>query len=246
MDQINNYADSRLLVGCIYCGGSEETTEHVPSRVLLDEPFPDNLPTMRACRDCNNGFAKDEEYFACLLGAVIAGTTDPDRIDRPRVARILRGSPALRARIESGRREAGGQVQFAIETDRVRNVLVKLARGHVAFELGQVRREEPATIWWSPIALMSAEAREAFNACHIVQLFGEIGSRGMQRTIEATLSLQHPDGQQSTLGFFVNDWVHVQQGRYRYLAIDECNITIRMVIAEYLACEVTWGECSSP
>lgn len=65
MDQLHNYADNRLVVGCIYCGGRDDTKEHVPSRVLLDEPLPENLPVVYACRSCNNGYSKVEEYFAC-------------------------------------------------------------------------------------------------------------------------------------------------------------------------------------
>ena len=53
--------------GCIYCGKPAETREHVPSKSLLIEPFPENLPTIPACFECNNGFSADEEYFVCFL-----------------------------------------------------------------------------------------------------------------------------------------------------------------------------------
>src|SRR5438105_2056850 len=35
MDQLKSYADDRLINGCVYCGGPEETRDHVPSRVFL-------------------------------------------------------------------------------------------------------------------------------------------------------------------------------------------------------------------
>jgi hypothetical protein len=39
----------------------------------------------------------------------------------------------------------------------------------------------------------------------------------------------------------LNDWVEVQDGYYRYLALDEVGgVVIRIVIAEYLSCEVAW------
>jgi len=51
----------------------------------------------------------------------------------------------------------------------------------------------------------------------------------------------YPDGDSSTLNLLINDWVDVQEGRYRYLAIDDRGeVKIKIVIAEYLACEVTW------
>ncbi|MBL9156651.1 MAG: hypothetical protein JNJ70_04245 [Verrucomicrobiales bacterium] len=41
----------------------------------------------------------------------------------------------------------------------------------------------------------------------------------------------------------MNDWVEVQEGYYRYLAIDDIGgIVIRMIIADYLGCEVLWSD----
>ena len=137
MDQLRNYADDRLIRGCIYCDGSEETRDHVPSRVFLDSPLPENLPVVAACWSCNNGFSRDEEYVACLIESAIAGSTNPDHIGRPEIANILRRSPALRARIEGAKSCEDGQILFGFEPERVKNVLLKLARGHAAFELSQ-------------------------------------------------------------------------------------------------------------
>ena len=40
---------------------------------------------MGACRNCNDGFATDEEYFRLLLQCVLNGTTDPDQRPAPEV-----------------------------------------------------------------------------------------------------------------------------------------------------------------
>src|SRR5689334_70581 len=120
VDQLKDWADSRLLQGCVYCGGREETRDHVPSRVFLDAPFPENLPVVPACRRCNNSFARDEEYVACLIESVMVGTTDPDRIERPQVAEILRRSPGLRSRIEAAKQQSSDQIVFSVEEARVR------------------------------------------------------------------------------------------------------------------------------
>jgi hypothetical protein len=72
-------------------------------------------------------------------------------------------------------------------------------------------------------------------------MFGEIGSRGLQRMLVTQVSLASENGDEQTLNLVVNDWVDVQDGCYRYLAIDDAGeIKIKIVIAEYLACEVTW------
>lgn len=242
MEQLKNFADDRLIVGCIYCGGQEETREHIPSRVFLDAPLPENLPVIGACKSCNNGFSLDEEYVACLVESVIAGASDPDAIQRPSVANILRRAPALRARIEKAKSGEDGQTTFAIEPERVKNVVVKLARGHAAFELSQPCKDEPASVWWRPLALMEEQQREEFESSHVVEGYGEIGSRGMQRLLVAQFTLQSENGKTEMVGLTISDWVDVQDGRYRFHAIDYGDVVrIKLVISEYLACEVTWN-----
>jgi hypothetical protein len=242
MEQLKDLADERLLEGCVYCDtGKEETRDHVPSRILLDPPFPTNLPVVPACYACNNGFSRDEEYLACLIECAIAGSTAPDCIQRPRIASILRKSPALRSRIEAAKSVVDGNVVFVAEEARVHNVVLKLARGHAAFELSSAFRQEPASLMWWPISMMNEEQLDSYNASHVTHLFSEVGSRGMQRLLVTQLTLRSPTGELSALNLLINDWVDVQEGRYRYLAADDSRgVKIKIVLAEFLACEVSW------
>ena len=203
MNQLKNLADDRLVNGCIYCGGLEETRDHVPSRVFLDSPLPENLPVVWACSTCNNSFSLDEEYFACLIESAIAGSTDPDHIRRPGVAEILRRAPALRARIEAAKNIIDGRTQFNIEPDRIRNVLLKLARGHAAFELSQIRREDPSSLWWRSFPQMTEDEKDSFDASHVTEMFGEVGSRGLQRLFVTQMNLQSITGEKSTLNLLI-------------------------------------------
>lgn len=241
MNQLKNLADDRLINGCVYCGGQAETRDHVPSRTLLETPYPENLPVVECCEQCNQGFSKDEEYVVCLLETVLACSADPNGIRRPSVARALQRSPALQARIEAAKRQVDGRIEFAVETDRMMNVMLKLARGHAAFELSQPCREVPDHFWCGPLASMSQEMRQSFDAAHIQNMFGEVGSRGLQRMLVTQTVLRSQTGEESHVGLLVNDWVEVQDGYYRYLAIDDIGgLVIRIVVAEYLACEVAW------
>jgi hypothetical protein len=70
-------ADERLGRACVYSGGAPNTRDHVPSRVLLDDPLPDNLPVAHAGSKCKNAFAADEKYFACFLECVLTGAASP-------------------------------------------------------------------------------------------------------------------------------------------------------------------------
>lgn len=241
MEQLRDFSDERLIVGCIYCGGLAETREHVPSRVFLDAPLPGSLPVVGACRACNNGFSLDEEYLACLVESVIVGSAEPRDMRRPGIASILRRAPALQARLAAARSWVPDRVEFAIEPVRIKNVLVKLARGHAAFELGQPCKGEPASTWWGSLGSMDDDRRSEFESSHIAGLFGEVGSRGMQRMMVAELTLRSGSAGIENLALLVIDWVDVQEGRYRYHAIDDEElIRIKLVIGEYLACEVAW------
>lgn len=241
MEQLSDYADDRLIYGCIYCGGRAETRDHVPSRILLDPPYPDNLPVVGACQHCNQGFSMDEQYFVCLLESVLAGSTDPDKIERQSVARAMKRAPALRSKIESAKKYINGKIVFSVEEDRIKNVILKLARGHAAFELSQSCRDEPNHYWCGALETLSEDDRDSFDAAHIQQLLGEIGSRNTQRMYATEITVSKESGEQTTLRVLVNDWVDVQDGCYRYLAIDDVGgVMIKIVIAEYLACEVGW------
>lgn len=241
MDQINNYADNRLLHGCIYCAGSADTRDHIPSKCLLERPYPPNLPVVGCCESCNQGFSKDEEYFVCLIESVLCGSTDPQKIGRPSVARIMQNSPTLRKRIETSRTEVNGQIVFVPEIERVCNVMLKLARGHAAFELSAPCRTKPNHFWCGPLSSLPQENREVFASVHFQQVVGEVGSRNMQRLLVTQMTIMSENDEQHNVGMLINDWIDVQDDQYRYIAIDDMGmLVIRIVIAEYFACEVAW------
>jgi len=242
MDQLSSFADSRLINGCIYCSGSAETRDHVPSKCLLEQPYPSNLPVVGCCDTCNQDFSKDEQYLVCLIESALCGSTDPEKMRRESVARIMRNTPSLRARIESSRTETGGQIAFIPEENRVYNVMLKLARGHAAFELSQPCRDKPDHFWCGPLSSLSQKERDDFNSVHFQQIFGGVGSRNMQRLLVTQMIVQSEDNKQHNVGMLINDWIDVQDDLYRFIAIDDLGtVVIRIVISEYLACEVAWG-----
>lgn len=243
MEYLRDYSDERLFDGCLYCGEDVESKEHAPSRMFLDKPYPENLPTVGTCKDCNVGFSLDESYVACLIEASLAGTADPAAMRRPKVAAHLQYSRQLQARLQDIiDRAMPGQAVYLGECERIERVLTKLAMCHALFELSQVRRNAPSSIWYCNIDDMSPEARDEFDSLPILGALGEIGSRGSLRTIVIQFTTVGPDGARTELGFAANDWLDVQEGRYRYLAADdEHGISVRMVIGDYLACEVNWN-----
>ena len=63
MDPRQLCVDKRLTGMCAYCGGQPDTRDHVPSRVFLSDPVPDDLSVVEACEECVifNGFAEQEQ-----------------------------------------------------------------------------------------------------------------------------------------------------------------------------------------
>ena len=107
MRQLNNYSDERYRDICLYCDAClqevKRTKDHVPSKSLLEPPYPENLPVVDVCQQCNAGFSKDEQYFSAFLAAVISGSTNPDPDRFPTAAKTLTYSAPLRKRIERSR-----------------------------------------------------------------------------------------------------------------------------------------------
>lgn len=223
-----DYGDVRELANCAFCGGETGTRDHCPSRVFLDEPYPIDLPVVPACSACNAGFSLDEEYLACLVSCVVAGSTDPEAVPREKIGRILTEKPALRARIELACVKPDGRVCFTPEHARVTSVATKLAQGHALYELHEPCARPPDAVTCLPLSVMTGRERLAFENPALPRLWPEAGSRALQRMV--TEGRIHSGG-----------WLGIQPGRYRFRAVGGGDVDIRIVIHEYLACHVRWG-----
>ena len=227
MKRLTNYGDMRQAGACAYCGKATQTRDHAPSKVLLDEPFPENLPVVPACLPCNNKASLDEEYLACLIECVICGTTDPAKVGREKIRRTLVKQQALQARLTVALRWENEQSLFNIELDHVKRVVIKLAQGHALYELNEPQPAEPSSVVISPLHLLDDGIREALEDTlgYGFALWPEVGSRAMQRLVQND-----------------NDWIEVQPGRYRYHTTIGAGVRVRLVLSEFLACEVIWNE----
>jgi hypothetical protein len=235
MQDIPEFVDERQNGWCVNCGqGISElvvTRDHVPSKSLLRKPYPPILPVIPVCLTCNGGFSADEEYLAAFLGCVISGSTDVDRQDNPRVAAILKRSPALVARIERGRSESmttpgHRRILWTPEQPRIHRVVLKNARGHAYFEYGEPMLDEPLDVRCSPLEALSPEARDSFDGIGEHACWPEVGSRMLTRLVT---------GQD-----LLHGWIIVQEGVYRYTVVQEDRLIVRSVLYDYLATEVCW------
>jgi len=226
-----NYSDERLGNSCIYCGGPTQTKDHIPPKAFLDRPLPDNLPKVPACEKCNNDAAPDEQYVACLIECALTGSSNWEDINRDNIALTLKRDRHIRSHFESAQQTLlDGSTCFYVENSRMRNVILKLARGHAAYELASPLLEDAERVVITTLFEMSKQERTTFETPPPISLLPEVGSRAIQLLIERASS--------QTL---TQAWVVVQPNNYRYLTVvDHNRITVRLVIQEYLACEATW------
>ena len=236
MQQIEPFADIRQGTWCIHCGSTAKgSRDHVPSKVFLDRPYPENLPVVDICGRCNQGFSLDEQYLSCFLECVVCGSTDPERLERAKIRRTLSQQVELRSRIERSKRDSdtldGDKlIVWQPEQERVRNVILKLARGHASFELNEPMMDEPDAISIAPLHLSPESDGENFEASPIrdspIAPWPEVGSRAMQRLM--------------TGAALVDGWIEVQEERYRCQIVGAGFVSVRMVLRDYLAAEVVW------
>ena len=234
MKQIYHISDQLAGVDCLPCSENNHNgkynQDHIPAKALLNFPYPENLMAVGMCQDCNSRFGRDEEYFAAFLASVISGSTEPDPLQFPTASKILSHNPRLRSRIEAARHvEAaagnGTTIMWTPELERIERVMVKNARGHMLFELGNAIESPPTKVNIVPIQQLSPWQLDQFEHPTSTAGWPEVGSRMMLRLIET--------GECGEGG-----WIEVQRGIYRY-AVDEWP-RVRMVLREYLAAEVAW------
>ena len=240
MKQIYHFSDQLGSVDCIPCPEKNHSgrynRDHIPTKALLNRPYPENLMPVGMCKECNSGFAKDEEYFSAFIASVISGSTKPDPLQFPTAFRILARNPRLRSRIDADRRieATPGKEPVVIwtpELERIERVIVKNARGHVLFELGQAIELPPFRVNIAPIEQLFPHQLSQFEHPQGPSGWPEVASRLMLRLLET--------GEVGEGG-----WINVQNSVYRY-AVDE-SPRVRIVLREYLAAEVSWDECCIP
>ena len=147
MRRVGLFGDAREVGNCIHCGGPAGTLDHVRSKIFLDEPLPAYIDGCAACFACNDSLGLDDEYVACILECAATGEVDPAVVERQKVANVLKNSLLIVERLKRARTLNSGALSWNIELDRIRRVLLKLARGHAIFELDCPRLEEPNVYW---------------------------------------------------------------------------------------------------
>lgn len=158
---------------------------------------------------------------------MLAGSADPEAQRNASVGRALARRPSLRARVDAAATtDENGTILWRPEWERVNRVILKNARGHAAYEIGEPMLDEPDYVRACPLMTLDSPARAAFEEMGW-EVWPEVGSRMMTRF----LSGEDLD----------NGWVVVQEDIYRYGVMQDDGVVVRSVLREYLATETRWS-----
>lgn len=104
-----------------------------------------------------------------------------------------------------------------------------MARGHAAYECSEPQLGKPEFLSIIPRCAMSSDRRAAFETPPVEHILPEIGSRAFLRAAVVNSEVILDGG-----------WQVVQPERYRYLVSHSGPMTVRLLLSEYLTCEVIW------
>lgn len=229
MEQLDEEGlDERIAHSCCYCGSMQGpfTRDHVPAKVFLDAPYPDNLIVVPSCEKCNNGKSMDEEYCACIFEMFECGFVDDDMFERPKIARIVKHRPAFRKMLKEAFKFAPKKgVWVEYDKARICNVSANTAKGIVRYEGGfNVSEMRPSTFF---IERQSQEALAEFESVWKLrhEMYPEVGSRLLRRIVEKQEA--------------VPKWKIVQPGRFRYAVCQHRTcFEVRLVFRELVGAVV--------
>ncbi len=205
---------------CCYCGGYADTVDHVPSKVFLDEPYPDNLPVVPCCKKCNEQFSLDEEYVAVLFECVRLQTFTPKQFKREKIRKIVNHNPAILQTVkETVPPLLDGHFSIDPEKVRLKKVLTKLIAGHLRFEgLDQWFLHDALDICFYQDVHVNQNFYNRFHSPIFSGMLPEVGSRALIALVEN--------------GYAGSPWLTVQQGRYEYSVAPD-NSEVRIIIQDF-------------
>ena len=269
MRQRNYLGDDRLrhrinyikggISRCIYCGGRADSREHIPSKTFLKKPFPENLYTVPSCKKCNNSFSQDELYTRIVIDTLqssikqntLCVCTNSISAKYPQISKsVFEEISSYITKNETG------ISPFHFRSDRIKQIVEKLARGHAVYELSEAFNTDEEGNWliassfYSFRPLLSQETIDDYDCAVDIRncLLPEIGSRVYDKIYPVQIPItQIDDNHLCVLRSVLLDWTDIQDGAYRYIAIiDGTRIQVNIVIDEFLYASVFFVERDDP
>ncbi len=234
---------------CIYCGAESDSREHCPSRVFLTKPYPEGLPVLPACTECNNSFSEDESYVALYIDSLMYLSGVCSELP-PRMRK--RGLKSNSFRQAKNDWEEYQSTKILPQNKRIIRILSKLAIGHMVYELSEGYKEY--SCYTKPI---SVEYRFSFQMKEseineydgFVFMFDkklpELGSRVFDRIFVLEQVLRSHSSQTSiTVPMLVMNWNDIQEGNYSYIAWydNDSYFHVKIIIRNFLFAHLVFSQ----
>jgi hypothetical protein len=220
---------------CIYCGKSTDLSwDHLPPQNLFPPPRPSNLVTVPACRDCNGGFSRDDEYFRLALIfrsdldsiPIIQTLRDSAKsvFERPESAGLTRTYFESTRVVDEplpngGKRE---NLQFQADYDRLSTTVTRIVKGLYYHEFDRVMPEWPVEVYYDA-GFSFDEMQPVFPLHSIFRTMREVRPNVIDQHIfeyRCTEIDGWQDAQVWQLVFFTRVWFLVSVNTRRYLERD--------------------------
>lgn len=225
------YWDKKSSHGCIYCGRLAETREHIPSKVFLNKPYPENLFTIPACYECNNGYSLDEEYTVCCIETLKSISYDTPLNER--IRKIYDIKPDLKQLIASQITKDANHTLVSFDENRICRILNKLAVCFVGYEFDSLQFSEASNVWFDFVPNLSTVFIQQFLQSSTASIIPELSSRFSSDYCEFIIS------KDSNTVEIMYDWITVQEKQFLYqVAIEGRGILVKMVIADFLFAKI--------
>ncbi len=232
MRQVKKFYDQRQDDFCVYCGNTfkeSKTKDHVPSKIILDEPYTENLPNVNCCYECNQSFSTNELYFSCITEYLICQSVDIESFQREKIIQILLQKPHIRREIERKLIIKDNLLFYPFDDVKFLTVIRKLLLGHLSFEFSLTTINQLETVEVKLIKEFTEEQFQQFKGTQTIEVVPEVGSRAM--------------GAFLTDGFHLkNVWKVVQKDFYEYLVEQNAyEYTVKIIIRNSILIKGVWS-----
>lgn len=229
--------NKRFNSTCIYCRTNvANSREHLPSRIFLDTPYPEEYSIVPACEKCNGSFSSDEVYVSSFIDKLRSALSNNAFPLREKTISAINHDKELAKILNEQIRTENGKILVNYVTESFLKILIKLAKGHLCQDQDKVFESDclvEVNFKFKPD--LSKDEIYQFEELPSVDKSSECGS-------DFTHGLLIIEGLGLTSQVFV-PWNEVQDGNYRYLTyLDHNNYVVRIVICETLFAEVLYHE----
>ncbi len=199
---------------CIYCGKPSNTREHSPSKVFLEKPYPNDLPVLPACFDCNNSFSSDELYSKMYIDSVgyFSGINNS-------ISPLIENHMSENSAFDDAKRDYDNYKKsiLFLENKKILRILTKLAICHLVYELYECYSIDGCEILPSKIkyAFLLDESLNYSQIKEPIILENSLPMIGT-RVYNQIFVCEPKTSQSSERPFIIMDWTDVQPN-YSYI-----------------------------